>query len=150
MSTNTIIARGGVEFVPPISLAFWRWFTVFIILFPIFYKEIFDKKKEFKKNRLINHVILLKELDSTKYAKDILKHLALLNIDQGSEVLAAKLSTEVERYDFAIQISKQASYEKRFYNKFNYPIINTPKEINNKIMPNPEIILECKLDKLSL
>ncbi len=103
----------------------------------------FDKnyEKEFNKNILVNHVIVLKELDATKYAKDILKHLASLNIEQGSEVLAAKLSTEVERYDFAIQISKQASYEKRFYNKFNYPIISTPKEINNKIMPNPEIIL---------
>ena len=103
----------------------------------------FDKnyEKEFNKNILVNHVILLKELDATKYAKDILKHLASLNIEQGSEVLAAKLSTEVERYDFAIQISKQASYEKRFYNKFNYPIISTPKEINNKIMPNPEIVL---------
>ena len=53
-----------------------------------------------------------------------------MNIDKGSEVLAAKIATEVERYDFAIQISKQASYEKRFYNKFNYPIINTPKVIN--------------------
>ncbi len=103
----------------------------------------FDKnyEKEFNKNILVKHVIVLKELDATKYAKDILKHLASLNIEQGSEVLAAKLSTEVERYDFAIQISKQASYEKRFYNKFNYPIISTPKEINNKIMPNPEIIL---------
>ena len=49
MSTNTIIARGGVEFVPPISLAFWRWFTVFIILFPFFFDEIINKKKEFKK-----------------------------------------------------------------------------------------------------
>ena len=103
----------------------------------------FDKnyEKEFNKNVLVKHVIVLKELDATKYAKDILKHLALLDIDKGSEVLAAKLSTEVERYDFAIQISKQASYEKRFYNKFNYPIISTPKEINNKIMPNSEIVL---------
>ena len=49
MSTNTIIARGGVEFVPPISLAFWRWFTVFIILFPFFFTEIINKKKELKK-----------------------------------------------------------------------------------------------------
>ena len=49
MSTNTIIARGGVEFVPPISLAFWRWFTVFIILFPFFFSEIINKKREFKK-----------------------------------------------------------------------------------------------------
>ncbi len=103
----------------------------------------FDKEyeKEFKKNRLINQIILLKELNATKYSKDILKHLATLNIDKGSEVLAAKLSTEVGRYDFAIQISKKASYEKRFYNKFNYPIINTPKEINNKIMPQSEVIL---------
>ena len=100
-----------------------------------------DYEKEFNKNRLINHVILLKELDSTKYAKDILKHLAALNIERGSEVLAAKLSTGVGRYDFAIQISKQASYEKRFFNKYNYPIIATPKEINNKIMPSSEVVL---------
>ena len=103
----------------------------------------FDKEyqKEFNKNKLINHVILLKELDATKYAKDIIKHLATLNIEKGSEVLAAKLSTEIERYDFAIQISKQASYEKRFFNKYNYPIISTPKVINKKQMPNSEVVL---------
>ena len=103
----------------------------------------FDKEyeKEFKKNRLINQVILLKELDATKYSKDILKHLATLNVEKGSEVLAAKLSTDVGRYDFAIQISKQASYEKRFYNKYNYPIIATPGKINNKTMPNSEVVL---------
>ena len=111
--------------------------------FELFDDSSFDKEyeKEFNKNRLIKHVILLKELDATKYAKDILKHLALLNVEKGSEVLAAKLSTDVGRYDFAIQISKQASYEKRFYNKYNYPIINTPKEINNKIMPSSEVVL---------
>ena len=49
MATNTIVARGAVEFVPPISLAFWRWFTVFIILFPFFFSEIINKKKEFNK-----------------------------------------------------------------------------------------------------
>jgi len=103
----------------------------------------FDKEyeKEFNKNRLVNHVLLLKELDATKYAKDILKHLASLNIKKGSEVLAAKLSTDVGRFDFAIQISKQASYEKRFYNKYNYPIIATPAQINNKTMPNSEVVL---------
>ena len=76
----------------------------------------FDKEyeKEFKKNRLINQVILLKELNATKYSKDILKHLATLNIDKGSEVLAAKLSTEVGRYDFAIQISKKLLMKKGF------------------------------------
>ena len=45
MATNTIVARGGVESVPPISLAFWRWFTVFIILFPFFFNEILKSKK---------------------------------------------------------------------------------------------------------
>ena len=49
MATNTIVARGGVEAVPPISLAFWRWFSVFIILIPFFYDEILKNKKEFNK-----------------------------------------------------------------------------------------------------
>ena len=103
----------------------------------------FDKEyeKNFKKNKLINHVILLTELDASQLSKDIIKYLATLDVEKGSEVLAAKLATEVERYDFAIQISKQASYEKRFYNKYNYPIINTPKIINNKTMPNQEVVL---------
>ena len=49
MATNIIVARGGVEYVPPISLAFWRWFTVFIILFPFFFNEISKKKFLIKK-----------------------------------------------------------------------------------------------------
>ena len=77
-----------------------------------------DYEKDFRKNKLINHVILLTELDASQLAKDIIKYLATLDVEKGSEVLAAKLATEVERYDFAIQISKQASYEKRFYNKY--------------------------------
>ena len=97
--------------------------------------------KEFKKNKLINHVFLLTELDASQLSKDIIKFLATLNIEKGSEVLAAKLATEVGRYDFAIQISKQASYEKRFYNKYNYPIISTPQVVNNKKMPNQEVVL---------
>ena len=111
-----------------------------------------DYEKEFKKNKLIRHLILLKELNATQLGKDIFKHLANLNIEKGSEVLAADLATSLERYDFAIQISKKASYEKRFYNKYNYPIIATPKEINNKIMPKSEVILaiirqESEFDK---
>ena len=90
---------------------------------------------------MYKHVILLKELNKTTYTKDILKHLAELDIENGSEVLAAKLSTEIGRYDYAIQISKKASYEKRFYNKFNYPIIDTPREINGRAMPSSEIVL---------
>ena len=111
-----------------------------------------DYEKEFKNNKLIRHLILLKELDATQLGKDIFKHLANLNIEKGSEVLAAELATSLERYDFAIQISKKASYEKRFFNKFNYPIIATPKVINNKIMPKSEVILaiirqESEFDK---
>ena len=52
-----------------------------------------------------------------------------------------ELSTSIERYDFAIQISKKASYDKRFLNKFNYPVIATPKVVNNKQMPKQEIVL---------
>ena len=34
MASNLIIARGGTEFIPPISLAFWRWLFCFGILLP--------------------------------------------------------------------------------------------------------------------
>ena len=51
MATNLIVARGGVEYVPPISLAFWRWFTVFLILIPFFLNEIVEKKKELSKEK---------------------------------------------------------------------------------------------------
>ena len=98
-------------------------------------------KKEFNKNPLINVVKLLKELDKSKYTKDFIKHLASLNIDKGSEILAGNLAIEVGRYDYAIQIAKQASYEKRFYNDLNYPVINTPKNVNQKKMAKPELIL---------
>ena len=49
MATNIIVARGGVEYVPPISLAFWRWLFVFLILLPLFYSEIYKKRKFLKK-----------------------------------------------------------------------------------------------------
>ena len=98
-------------------------------------------EKEFKKNPLIKTVRLLKELNKTKYSKDFLKHLALLNPDKGSEILAGKLAVEIGRYDYAIQIAKQASYEKRFYNNLNYPIIETPKVVNQKSMPKSELVL---------
>ena len=52
MASNLIVARGGVEFVPPISLAFWRWTTVFVLLIPFFYKPILIKIKSFKKDVL--------------------------------------------------------------------------------------------------
>ena len=105
-------------------------------------EKVDDKfEKEFNKNPLIKNIRLLKELDKAKYSKHFLKHLASLNIEKGSEILAGKLAIEVGRYDFAIQISKKASYEKRFINKYNYPVIATPKIVNNKQMPKQEIIL---------
>jgi len=45
MASNLIVARGGVEYVPPISLAFWRWFFVFLILIPFTYQTIFKNIK---------------------------------------------------------------------------------------------------------
>ena len=45
MASNLIVARGGVEYVPPISLAFWRWTAVFLILLPFTYSSL---KKNFK------------------------------------------------------------------------------------------------------
>ena len=53
MASNLVVARGGVEFVPPISLAFWRWTVVFIILLPFTYLSLKRNfkiiKKEYKK-----------------------------------------------------------------------------------------------------
>ncbi len=53
MASNLVVARGGVEFVPPISLAFWRWTIVFIILLPFTYLSLKRNykiiQKEYKK-----------------------------------------------------------------------------------------------------
>ena len=53
MASNLIVARGGVEHVPPISLAFWRWVAVFLILVPFTYLSLKKNfkiiKKEYKK-----------------------------------------------------------------------------------------------------
>jgi drug/metabolite transporter (DMT)-like permease len=53
MASNLVVARGGVELVPPISLAFWRWTLVFIILLPFTYislrKNLKIIKNEYKK-----------------------------------------------------------------------------------------------------
>ena len=109
-------------------------------------------KKEFLNNDLYKLVFLLHELDKDKYAKHILRYLALDNIEKGSEILSAELATNIERYDFAIQISKIASYEKRFHNKYNYPIINTPDFVAGRKIPDQALILavirqESEFDK---
>ena len=45
MASNLVVARGGIEYVPPISLAFWRWVFVFLILLPFTYLSL---KKNYK------------------------------------------------------------------------------------------------------
>tara|TARA_B100000029_G_scaffold451_1_gene604 strand:+ start:3576 stop:5798 length:2223 start_codon:yes stop_codon:yes gene_type:complete len=97
--------------------------------------------EKFSTSELVKIIYLLDEIDKDKYTKHILRHIALENVLSGSEVLAAKLATEIGRYDFAIQISKIASYEKRFHNKYNYPIISTPKLINGRKIPETAFIL---------
>ena len=52
MASNLIVARGAVEYLPPISLAFWRWILAFIILFLFTHREILEKVKYFKKEFL--------------------------------------------------------------------------------------------------
>ena len=98
-------------------------------------------RKYFYKNELVKIVHLLDELNKDKYTKHILRHLANDNIESGSEILAAELATNISRYDFAIQVSKIASYQKRFHNDFNYPIISTPKYVNGRKIPEAAFIL---------
>ena len=100
-----------------------------------------DYREEFSKKEIVKIIYLLDELDEDKYTKHMLRHLANDNIESGSEVLAAELATNIDRFDFAIQISKIASYEKRFHNKYNYPIISTPKFINGRKIPESAFIL---------
>ncbi len=100
-----------------------------------------EYRNYFFKKEIVKMIYLLDELNEDKYAKHMLRHLANDKIDSGSEILAAELATNIERFDFAIQISKIASYDKRFHNKFNYPIISTPKFINGRKIPESAFIL---------
>ena len=49
MASNLVVARGGVEYVPPISLAFWRWTIVFSILLFLNFQTLVNKTKIIKK-----------------------------------------------------------------------------------------------------
>jgi soluble lytic murein transglycosylase len=100
-----------------------------------------DYRDYFFKKEIVKVIYLLDELKEDKYTKHMLRHLANDNVNNGSEVLAAELATNIQRFDFAIQISKIASYEKRFHNKYNYPIISTPKYINGRKIPESAFIL---------
>ena len=48
MASNLAIARGAVSSVPPVSLGFWRWTLVFILLLPFFYQSILKDIKHLK------------------------------------------------------------------------------------------------------
>ncbi|MSP10670.1 MAG: lytic transglycosylase domain-containing protein [Pelagibacteraceae bacterium] len=100
-----------------------------------------EYKNIFFNNELVKIVYLLDELNEDTYSKFLLRHLANDNINTGSEILAAELASNIERPDFAIQIAKFASYEKRFHNKYNYPILNTPKVVNGRKIPEAALIL---------
>jgi len=97
--------------------------------------------EKFYKKDVVKIVHLLDELNKDKHTKHLLRGLANDNIPMGSEVLAAKLASDISRFDFAIQIAKIASYDKRFHNKYNYPIISTPKVINGRKIPESAFIL---------
>ena len=45
MASNIIVARGGVEYVPPVSLAFWRWTVVVLLLLPFTYSLLIKNSK---------------------------------------------------------------------------------------------------------
>ncbi len=57
MASNLVIARGGTELIPPISLAFWRWTLCFVILLP-FTISYFKKNFHHFKDELIKLFIL--------------------------------------------------------------------------------------------
>ncbi len=97
--------------------------------------------ENFYRNKLVAIVHLLDEVKKDKYTKHILRFLANDNVSAGSEILAAKLATDISRFDFAIQVSKIASYQKRFHNKYNYPVISTPNKIGSRKIPEQALIL---------
>ena len=45
MTSNIAIAKGALGNIQPVSLAFWRWFFVFLIIVPFVFKEINKNKK---------------------------------------------------------------------------------------------------------
>jgi len=102
-----------------------------------------EKYLEFKnKNQLARAVLYLKEIDKTKYSKDILRHLGDIEQNRTNEELsmAALLAQEIERYDFSIQISKNASYKNVILLDSSYPRIEVPKEIKKKIINNSVVL----------
>ncbi len=103
-----------------------------------------EKYEEFKKNNpLAKSVIVLKELNRTKYTKDILRHLGDVDQNKTAEEIsmAGVLAQEIERYDFAIQIAKNASYKNLNFLEISYPEIEVPKQIKDQKILDSSVIL---------
>ena len=103
-----------------------------------------EKYEEFKKNNpLAKSVIVLKELNRTRYTKDILKHLGDVDQNKTAEEIsmAGVLAQDIERYDFAIQIAKNASYKNLNFLEISYPKIEVPKQIKDQKILDSSVIL---------
>ncbi len=103
-----------------------------------------EKYEEFKKNNpLAKSVVILKELNRTKYTKDILRHLGDVDQNKTAEEIsmAGVLAQEIERYDFAIQIAKNASYKNLNFLEISYPRIEVPQQIKDQKILDSSVIL---------
>ncbi len=103
-----------------------------------------EKYEEFKKNNpLAKSVIVLKELNRTRYTKDILRHLGDVDQNKTAEEIsmAGLLAQDIERYDFAIQIAKNASYKNLNFLEISYPKIEVPKQIKDQKILDSSVIL---------
>jgi soluble lytic murein transglycosylase len=103
-----------------------------------------DKYEEFKKNNpQAKSVVVLKELNRTKYTKDILRHLGDPEQNRTFEEIsmAGVLAQEIERLDFAIQIAKNASYKNLNFLEISYPRIEVPKQVKSQKILDSSVIL---------
>jgi soluble lytic murein transglycosylase len=103
-----------------------------------------DKYEEFKKNNpQAKSVIVLKELNRTRYTKDLLRHLGDAEQNRTFEEIsmAGVLAQEIERLDFAIQIAKNASYKNLNFLEISFPRIEVPKQIKNQKILDSSVIL---------
>ena len=97
--------------------------------------------KKFLKSELARAAILLYELKYSSSAKDIIKHFGAENSTLESRIFSGTLAQKIERFDYSIQISKQASYEDIKLLELNYPIIETPKVVAGKVILDQSYIL---------
>jgi soluble lytic murein transglycosylase len=103
-----------------------------------------NKYEEFKKNNpQAKSVVVLKELNRTKYTKDILRHLGDPEQNRTFEEIsmAGVLAQEIERLDFAIQIAKNASYKNLNFLEISYPRIEVPKQVKSQKILDSSVIL---------